>query len=99
MKSSKYILCFTLLLTTFAKANEDLSIEQIMAISKISGSCGQLQSQIIFQEQTELKEGEKFVVRYWTTEAARLGHTLESYTAMCIEMLEKYATLKNIFEE
>jgi len=99
MKLSNYIVCLSLLTTTFAHAEDELTMEQVSAVSKIAGSCGQMKGQLIFQTQTELEGGDKLFVRYWTTEAARLGLSFNEYSEMCVSMLKKYADLKELIVE
>ncbi len=71
-------------------AQESLSVREILAIAKIAGACGILNSQIHFQESTKLDGGELFVTRFWTTEAARLGKTVQEHSAHCDQAITAY---------
>tara|TARA_R110002072_G_scaffold301652_1_gene481861 strand:+ start:2066 stop:2320 length:255 start_codon:yes stop_codon:yes gene_type:complete len=53
----------------------------ILAVSKYAGACGILGLQAEFQSTTKLEGGDEFLVRFWTTEAARLGMSMEEYGA------------------
>jgi hypothetical protein len=68
-----------------------LSLESLLVIGKASGACGILNLQLQFQSNTKMEGGNEFIVRFWTTEAARLGMTLEEYaTTHCTSSLASY---------
>lgn len=73
-----------------AVAEEDFSMQSLMALGKLTGLCGIFTSQLIFQDSTIMPNGDEFLVRYWTTEAARLGMTLEELGSTCKTSVEKY---------
>jgi hypothetical protein len=62
----------------------------MMVVAKATGMCGVLSQLVRFQETTKMKGGDKFVLRFLNTEAARLGHTVESYVGQCPDITEKY---------
>jgi hypothetical protein len=43
-----------------------------------------------FQETSKMKGGDEFIMRFLNPEAARLGHTVESYIGPCPDIIEKY---------
>lgn len=71
----------------------EISLEAFLVVGKASGACGILTQQLQFQETTQLDGGNTFVVRFWTTEAARLGMTLKQYMEHCTTTLSSYAKL------
>lgn len=83
-------LLFSLGFSVACFAEDDLSIESLMALGKLTGACGIMNSQIVFQQTTGMPEGDEFLVRYWTTEAARLGMTIEKYGASCSQSIDSY---------
>ena len=62
----------------------------MMVVAKATGMCGVLSQLVRFQETTKMKGGDEFVMRFLNTEAARLGHTVESYIGQCPSVIEKY---------
>jgi hypothetical protein len=38
--------------------------------------------------------GNEFIVRFLSTEAARLGYTLEQFLAKCVEVTEEYSRIE-----
>ncbi|MBL0009984.1 MAG: hypothetical protein IPP22_01185 [Nitrosomonas sp.] len=61
-------------------AQNDLSGQEVLAISKMSGACGILNSMIYFQNTTKMPGGDEFVKRFWGVEAARLGFSMQEYS-------------------
>ena len=55
--------------------------------------------QLQFQESTKMDGGNEFVVRFWTTEAARLGKTLNEYAAHCVSTVSAYDKLWDMVEK
>ncbi len=62
----------------------------MMVVAKATGMCGVLSQLVRFQETTKMKGGDEFIMRFLHTEAARLGHTVESYIGQCPSVVEKY---------
>jgi hypothetical protein len=62
----------------------------LLATGKLTGACGIMKLQLEFQENTKLDNGYKFIARFWTAEAARLGKTLEKYAADCAVTVNNY---------
>jgi hypothetical protein len=54
-------------------AQNELSSQGILAIAKMAGACGILDSMIQMQKTTKMPGGDEFVTRFWSVEAARLG--------------------------
>jgi hypothetical protein len=80
--------------STAQEPSSAITIESILVIGKASGACGILNLQLQFQTNTKMTGGDEFVVRFWTTEAARLGMTLEEYaTKHCQSSLSSYDRL------
>jgi len=88
-----YLLAALFLITPTVATTQEMSMEQILAISKIAGACGSMNQMINFQTQTKLEGGDKFVVRFWETESARLGNTLEQMSSQCDNALNIYDNL------
>lgn len=78
------------------KANDPVA--ELIALSKFTGGCGILSLQGQFQENTKLEGGEQFMFRFWSTEATRIGLTLEKYVEQCKksgELLKVYQDALN----
>ena len=73
-----------------------LSLEAMLALGKGTGACGILNLQLDFQRTTKMPGGEDFIVRFWTTEAARLGKTLDQYAEQCVKTVAGYERLAEI---
>jgi len=81
-----------------ANAQKELSIQEVMSISKMAGACGILDLMIHFQKTTKISGGNEFVTRFWATEAARLGLSMQAYSDQCNQSIEAYDKLWNVME-
>lgn len=91
MNQTKLLSLLFLLFTLSSHANADgQSAQEIMAVSKIAGACGILDSMLHFQKTTKMPGGEEFTVRFWATEAARLGLTMQQYSDQCNGAITSY---------
>ena len=76
-----------------AEQSENEAMDEVigmMVVAKATGMCGVLSQLVRFQETTKMKGGDEFIMRFLNTEAARLGHTVESYIGQCPSVIEKY---------
>jgi hypothetical protein len=80
-------------------AQNELSSQGILAIAKMAGACGILDSMIQMQKTTKMPGGDEFVTRFWSVEAARLGMTVEQLSQRCNESIGAYNKLWNAVEE
>lgn len=80
------------------RGTPELSLESFLVVGKASGACGILNLQLTFQQTTRMAGGDEFVVRFWTTEAARLGMTLKEYSDHCNRTLASYDKLSEAAE-
>lgn len=78
---------------TPAVAQDELLPQGVLAVAKMAGACGILDSMIDLQKTTKLPGGDEFVVRFWTVEAARLGMSVEDLSQQCNEAVEAYTKL------
>jgi hypothetical protein len=68
-----------------------------LVTAKATGMCGVFSQMVNFQEATKMPGGDEFIVRFLNTEAARLGHTLETFMQSCITAADNYAaTMKTL---
>lgn len=73
------------------KGEGDMSaVIDMMVSAKATGMCGVFSQMVNFQQSTKMAGGDEFIVRFLTTEAGRLGHTLESFMAQCPVVVENY---------
>ena len=95
MWTTKWLLtaCAALLLATPVSAEEYLSPQGILAVGKMTGACGILDSMIQFQKTTRLEGGEAFVLRFWEVEAARLGMSVQELSTQCNQSVAAYEKL------
>ncbi len=77
-------------LSGIASAQEEISLQALMAVSKMAGACGILDEMIHFQEITKMSGGDDFVARFWGAEAARLGLSMQQYSEQCDQALLAY---------
>ena len=97
----KYLKIFSLLfflIIGHAHAEDDLSGQGVMAMSKITGACGILDSMIYFQKTTQMPGGDDFVSRFWVAEAARLGLSMQEYSDRCNKSIAAYNKLWEAME-
>ena len=66
----------------------------VITTSKFAGMCGVVRQLAYFQESTQMPGGNEFIVRFLSTEAARLGYTLEQFLAKCVEVTEEYSRIE-----
>lgn len=74
-------------------------IQGILAIAKMTGACGIMDSMIHLQKTTQLEGGDEFVTRFWKFEAARQGKTVEELSETCNMSVAAYNKLWEITEE
>jgi hypothetical protein len=87
---------FSSMVASEEKSDDDMSaVIEMMVVAKATGMCGVLSQLVSFQQTTKMSGGDDFVVRFLNTEAARLGHTMESLIGQCPSVVEKYnSTMK-----
>ena len=78
-------------------AKDDLSMQDILSVAKMTGACGILQAQSAFQANTKLEGGDKFVERFWSTEAARLGKSPDQYIKDCQVSITAYESMWKLY--
>ncbi len=76
-----------------AQGRTPFSIQEVLSVGKIAGACGILDQQIHFQNTTKLEGGEAFIYRFWLSESARLGKSLEEYSKHCNAAIDAYKRL------
>ncbi len=84
-------LFFLIVSFSFITRADDLdTVQGVLALSKFTGTCGILDSMISFQNATQMPGGDEFVSRFWTTEATRLGISMQQYIDRCNESVDMY---------
>ncbi len=73
-----------------ADKNKYDEIVGMMVVAKATGMCGVFSQLVMFQETTKMKGGDEFIMRFLNTEAARLGHTVDSLVGQCPGVVKKY---------
>ena len=71
----------------------------MLVLGKAAGMCGLFRQMILFQEATQMEGGDDFIVRFYQTEAARLGKTTEEFGTTCIDVTNKYGEYYKLFEK
>lgn len=79
MAASAVLLSFP----TKAETQGEVSLLEMLAIAKIAGACGIMDSMVQFQKATQMPGGDEFVTRFWAVEEARLGQTIEQKVEQC----------------
>lgn len=79
-------------------SQENISTQDVLAIGKMTGACGILDSMIQFQKTTRMPGGEEFVLRLWEVEAARLGMSVPQLSAQCDQSIIAYGKLWDVSE-
>jgi hypothetical protein len=72
--------------------------QEVLAVAKIAGACGILDSIIHFQKTTRMPGGDEFVSRFWSTEAARMGMSVEQLSQRCDRAVTMYDQIWSAFE-
>lgn len=100
MRLSRYVFIPLLLIssTSWAEKSDSESGLELLVTAKMSGACGILGQMVSFQESTKMAGGTQFLNRFMTTEAARLGFTLDQYVANCRAVHEKYQVIYDALE-
>ena len=80
------------------KSDDDISpVINLMITAKATGMCGVFSQMANFQEATKMPGGDEFIIRFISTEAARLGMTSEKLVGQCPSIVEKYnSTMKSL---
>ncbi len=79
-----------LLLLPLPTKADGQSAQEIMAVSKVAGACGILDSMLHFQKTTKMSGGNEFTTRFWVAEAARLGLSMQQYSDRCNKAITTY---------
>ena len=99
MKMIKLLpLFFCLLILPLQAKAGGQSAQGIMAVSKIAGACGILDSMLHFQKTTKMQGGDEFIARFWATEMARLGLSMKKYSDRCDKAITTYDKIWNSLE-
>lgn len=93
------VLCVSALGSSNAAATDELSMQDVIAVAKMTGACGILQSMSAFQANTQLEAGDEFLSRFWQSEAARLGKSSEQYLKDCQAAIAAYERLWKLSEQ
>ena len=85
------LLLFVIVFSNAITRADDLStVQGTLAVAKFTGGCGILESMVNFQKATQMPGGGDFITRFWTTEAARLGFSMQQYVDNCNKSTEMY---------
>jgi hypothetical protein len=87
-----------LILTMPSSAEEEFSMQGVLAVAKNAGACGILDSMIQFQTATKMAGGDEFVARFWNVESARRGMTVEQLSQQCNDSILAYGKLWDVAE-
>jgi hypothetical protein len=71
----------------------------MLVVAKMTGACGIMNAMLGFQSATKMTGGDEFVVRFWTTESARLGMTLQQYAERCKAAIRLYDRIFDAAEQ
>ncbi len=97
--SAAVIFFAAIFVTPFANAEEPVEPQGVLAVAKMAGACGILDSMIDFQAKTKMNGGNEFVTRFWEVEAARLGMTVKQLSDQCNGAISSYDKLWNAIEK
>ena len=75
------------------RAEDKIDPQGILAIAKITGACGIMDEMVSFQKKTKMEGGDDFVFRFWQTESARQGKTVQQMHDDCNQAISAYETL------
>ena len=94
----KYLLALSLLVSheTFAQDKPPMDeavrfLEEVSVMAKGAGMCGTIGQISRFQDSTKMPGGHEFVIRFFNTEAARLGISFKQFLVNCVDYEKKYA--------
>jgi hypothetical protein len=77
-------------LSGVAQADDRDGPQKMLAVAKMAGACGILDSMIQLQSTTKMQGGDEFVARFWSVEAARLGLTVSQLSETCTKSIKAY---------
>ena len=85
------VLIFPLIVSADNSENGDMSeVIDMMVVAKATGMCGVFAQMLNFQSATKMPGGDEFILRFLSTEAARLGMTVEELTGQCPSTVKQY---------
>jgi hypothetical protein len=79
-----------IILSGVAHADDPDGPQKMLAVAKMAGACGILDSMIQLQSTTKMQGGDEFVARFWAVEAARLGLTVVQLSETCTKTVKAY---------
>ena len=77
--------------TIYAGSHEDML--SMLNTAKVTGMCGTFKQMAAFQETTKMPNGDAFFMRFYTTEAARLGFTIVEMAENCEAFVKNHVEL------
>ena len=83
---------------THAQNTDAQAIKVMLVDAKVAGMCGTLKQLSAFQQVTQMPGGNDFIVRFFNTEAARLGKNLETMFSQCQNAAKTYAETMKLFQ-
>ena len=100
MSKTIAFLIFAIISVHFSHAAQatDGSGQELLAVAKVTGACGILDSMIEFQKTTKMPGGNEFVSRFWSVEAARMGITVAQLSERCNKAVAMYDQLWQALE-
>ena len=94
---NKYVLIFPLLFPALSVGGENDAdmINALIVKAKVAGTCGAMSQLSNFQRTTNMPGGDEFVLRFFRTEATRLGMDLKQFLESCDKITKEYAAIQN----
>jgi hypothetical protein len=79
--------------SSITRADDSNTDQRILSVAKFTGGCGILESMVHFQKATQMPGGDNFIARFWTTEATRIGFSMQEYVDNCNKSTDIYNQL------
>ncbi len=81
-----------------AQESDAKMIRAFVANAKVAGMCGTFKQMAAFQEATQMPGGNDFLVRFMSTEAARLGKDLRTFMQDCVDITKTHGEFMRMLE-
>jgi hypothetical protein len=83
MRYLSFLLLVTLSSVAWSEQDNGDELKELLVSAKFSGGCSIIGQMAAFQQTTKMPGGEDFLIRFLSTESARLGMTQQQYMQHC----------------
>jgi len=74
---------------------QGVSPQSVLMIANVAGECDVLYSMVEFQKKNNINGGQEYVAKFWASESAKMGLTVEQLSERCSKASAAYEKLSS----